>query len=43
MRVYLSILPERKNEKILVDAEEISSIIGMEIDTSKIITILRET
>ena len=38
----LSIRPERKNEKILVDAEEISSIVGMEIDSSKIVTILQK-
>ena len=38
----LSISPERKNEKILVDAEEISSIVGMEIDSSKIVTILKK-
>ncbi len=33
---------ERENEKILVDADEISSIVGMEIDSSKIVTILKK-
>ncbi len=38
----LSVGAERKNEKILVDAEEISSIIGMDVDSSKIVTILKK-
>ena len=38
----LSVNVERKNEKILVDAKEISSIIGMDVDSSKIVTILKK-
>ncbi len=38
----LFIGPERKNEKILVDAKEISSIIGMDVERSKIVTILQK-
>ena len=38
----LSVNVERKNEKILVDAKEISSIIGMDVDPSKIVTILNK-
>jgi len=38
----LSVGAERKNEKILVDAKEISSIIGMDVDSSKIVTILKK-
>jgi len=38
----LSIEAERKNEKILVDATEISSIIGMDVESSKIVSILKK-
>ncbi len=38
----LSVEVERENHKILVDAKEISSIVGMEIDSGKIITILKK-
>ncbi len=38
----LSVDIERKNEKVMVDAEEISSIIGMDIEINKIITILKK-
>ncbi len=38
----LNIEAERDNMKILVSAEEISSIIGMEIDSNKIVNILRK-
>jgi phenylalanyl-tRNA synthetase beta chain len=38
----LAVNAERENAKILIDAEEISSIIGMDIDPNKIITILKK-
>ena len=38
----LNIEAERENIKILVSAEEISSIIGMEIDSNKIVNILQK-
>jgi phenylalanyl-tRNA synthetase beta chain len=38
----LSVNVERKNEKILDHAKEISSIIGMDVDPSKIVTILNK-
>jgi len=38
----LSVDVARENETVLVDAEEISSIIGMEIKVSKIVTILKK-
>jgi len=38
----LNIEAERDNIKILVSADEISSIIGMEIDSNKIVNILRK-
>jgi len=38
----LNIKAEREYAKILVDADEISSIIGMKIDSNKIVTILQK-
>ena len=38
----LSIAVTRKNAKVLVDPKEISSIVGMEIESNKIVTILRK-
>ena len=38
----LNVDVDRKNQKVLVDAEEISSIIGMDVDISKIVTILKK-
>ena len=38
----LTVKVERKNKKIIVDSKEISSIIGMSIETGKIITILKK-
>ena len=38
----LSVKIERENEKIIVDTKEISSIIGMDIETGKIISILKK-
>ena len=38
----LNIAAERDHAKILVDAAEISSIIGMEVDSNKIVTILQK-
>jgi len=38
----LTVKVERENEKVMVDSEEISSIIGMDVETGKIITILKK-
>jgi len=38
----LTVNVERVNEKVMVDSDEISSIIGMAVDTSKIVTILKK-
>ena len=38
----LTVKVERNNEKVMVAAEEISSIIGMNVETNKIITILKK-
>ncbi len=38
----LNVSMDRVNEKVIVDSEEISSIIGMDIDTSKIMSILKK-
>ena len=38
----LDVKVERENEKVIVDAKEISSIIGMSVDLSKIVTILQK-
>ena len=36
----LNVHVERENETVIVDAKEISSIIGMDVELSKIVTIL---
>jgi len=38
----LNVSVERENETVVVDAKEISSIVGMEIELSKIVTILQK-
>ena len=38
----LTVNVEKVNEKVMVDSDEISSIIGMAVDTSKIVTILKK-
>jgi len=38
----LNVNVERENQTVIVDAEEISSIIGMDIELGKVITILRK-
>jgi len=38
----LNVNVDRENEKIMVDSEEISSIVGMDIETGKIVTILKK-
>ncbi|RRS32728.1 MAG: phenylalanyl-tRNA synthetase subunit beta [Epsilonproteobacteria bacterium (ex Lamellibrachia satsuma)] len=38
----LDVKVERENEKVIVDAKEISSIIGMDVELSKIVTILQK-
>ena len=38
----LTVTVERENETVVVDAKEISSIVGMDIDISKIVTILQK-
>lgn len=38
----LNVSVDRENEKIMVDSEEISSIVGMNVETSKIVTILKK-
>jgi phenylalanyl-tRNA synthetase beta chain len=38
----LTVKVERHNEKVMVDSKEISSIIGMNVETNKIITILKK-
>jgi len=38
----LNVSVDRENEKVAVDAHEISSIIGMDIEISKIVTILKK-
>jgi len=39
---FLDVKAERENEKIIVNAKEISSIIGMHVDLNKIVTILQK-
>ena len=39
---FLDVKVERENEKIIVDAKEISSIIGMNVELNKIVTILQK-
>jgi len=38
----LTVKADRENEKVIVDAEEVSSIIGMDIELSRIVTILKK-
>jgi phenylalanyl-tRNA synthetase beta chain len=38
----LDVLVEREREKVLVDAHEVSAIIGMEVDLGKIVTVLQK-
>ena len=38
----LNVNVDRENEKVMVDSEEISSIIGMDVEISKIVTILKK-
>ena len=38
----LDVSVERENETVIVDAKEISSIVGMDIEISKIVTILQK-
>ena len=38
----LTVKVERKNKKVMVNSEEISSIIGMDVEIVKIVTILRK-
>jgi phenylalanyl-tRNA synthetase beta chain len=38
----LDVRVEREKEKVIIDAQEISSIIGMDVEISKIITILKK-
>ena len=39
---FLDVRAERENEKVIVDAKEISSIIGMNVELNKIVTILQK-
>ncbi|WP_309498011.1 phenylalanine--tRNA ligase subunit beta [Sulfurovum sp.] len=38
----LNVSVDRENERVMVDAKEISSIVGMDIEISKIVTILKK-